>query len=79
MSARVRSGLDRLAQGDEAAAQLVRGRRVGLLAHAASVDARLRPAEQLVREAGAQLVALFVRSTQAFGGTPFCMATRKRE
>jgi uncharacterized protein YbbC (DUF1343 family) len=59
MSPRVRTGLDRLAQNDEAVLRLVRGRRVGLLAHAASVDAELRQAEALVESSGAELVALF--------------------
>jgi uncharacterized protein YbbC (DUF1343 family) len=59
MSACVRTGLDRLAQGDEAVLALLRGRRVGLLAHAASVDASLRHAEHLVATSGAQLAVLF--------------------
>ncbi|MCA9531577.1 MAG: DUF1343 domain-containing protein [Myxococcales bacterium] len=55
---RVRTGLDRL--GDEAAvARLLRGRRVGLLAHPASVDARLRPARAVVESTGAELRVLF--------------------
>jgi uncharacterized protein YbbC (DUF1343 family) len=56
---RVASGLDRLAQGDEAAVSLVRGARVGLLSHPASVDAELRHAEEILTRAGARLCALF--------------------
>lgn len=59
MSARVRTGLDRLAAGDEAVTRLVRGRRVGLVCHPASVDAGLCHARTVVARAGAQLVALF--------------------
>jgi uncharacterized protein YbbC (DUF1343 family) len=59
MSPRVRTGLDRLAQGDDAVVRLLRGRRVGLLAHAASVDAELRHAEALVSAVGGELCALF--------------------
>jgi uncharacterized protein YbbC (DUF1343 family) len=59
MSARVRTGLDRLAHADPAVVRLVRGRRVGLLAHAASVDAELRHAQEIVPASGAELVALF--------------------
>lgn len=59
MSPRVRTGLDRLAQGDPGVARLLRGRRVGLLAHAASVDASLRHAQSLLGASGAQLGALF--------------------
>ncbi len=56
---RVASGLDRLARGDEAAVSLVRGARVGLLSHPASVDAELRHAEEILTRAGARLCALF--------------------
>jgi uncharacterized protein YbbC (DUF1343 family) len=59
MSPRVQSGLDRVAEGNADALRLLRGRRVGLLAHAASVDAGLRPAEQVLRAAGAEIAALF--------------------
>jgi uncharacterized protein YbbC (DUF1343 family) len=52
------TGLERLAQGDPEVTRLLRGRRVGLLAHPASVDTRLRSAAQLVRESGALLAAL---------------------
>ncbi len=56
---RVRTGLDRIADGDSKATRLVAGRRVGLLAHAASVDRRLRPAVRVLEEAGARVAALF--------------------
>ncbi len=38
----VQTGLDRIASDDSDAARLVRGRKVGLLGHAASVDRELR-------------------------------------
>jgi uncharacterized protein YbbC (DUF1343 family) len=47
--ARVRTGLDRIVQGDPDVAALVRGRRIGLLAHPASVDAQLVHAESRLR------------------------------
>lgn len=56
---RVATGLSRLSSGDEQVVKLVRGRRVGLLAHPASVDAELRHAEDIVRSAGADLRVLF--------------------
>ena len=55
----VLTGLDRLARGDERALRLLRGRRVGLLAHPASVDRRLRHARDLLAGASAEEVALF--------------------
>jgi uncharacterized protein YbbC (DUF1343 family) len=55
----VRTGLDRIADGDSEALGLVAGRTLGLLAHAASVDRKLRPAASVLREAGAQVAALF--------------------
>lgn len=39
--------------------QLIAGRNIGLLAHAASVDRALRPAATVLREAGARISALF--------------------
>ncbi len=56
---RVRSGLDRIAEGDVEAVPLVSGRRIGLVAHPASVDARLRHARAVLEGAGARIVALF--------------------
>lgn len=55
----VRSGLDRIADGDPDAVRLVAGRKVGLLAHAASVDRALRPALAVLDGAGARVAALF--------------------
>jgi uncharacterized protein YbbC (DUF1343 family) len=55
----VRTGLDRVADGDSKAVQLIAGRNIGLLAHAASVDRALRPAATVLREAGARISALF--------------------
>jgi uncharacterized protein YbbC (DUF1343 family) len=55
----VRTGLDRIADGDPEAVRLVAGRNVGLLAHGASVDRLLRPASSVLRQAGAHVRALF--------------------
>ncbi|MGB8331275.1 MAG: DUF1343 domain-containing protein [Polyangiales bacterium] len=55
----VRSGLDRLADGDPDAVRLFAGRKVGLLAHAASVDRTLRPSAEVLEQAGACVAALF--------------------
>lgn len=55
----VRTGLDRIADGDSKATRLVAGRRVGLLAHAASVDRHFRPASSVLEAAGAEIAALF--------------------
>ncbi|MBW1830149.1 MAG: DUF1343 domain-containing protein [Deltaproteobacteria bacterium] len=55
----VRTGLDRIADGDAEAVRLVAGRNVGLLAHGASVDRSLRPASSVLRQAGAHVRALF--------------------
>ncbi len=51
----VATGLDRLARGD----LNIKGRKVGLLTHPASVDRRLVHAKEIVRSAGAELIALF--------------------
>ncbi|MCZ7681998.1 MAG: DUF1343 domain-containing protein [Sandaracinaceae bacterium] len=56
--ARVATGLDRIAAGDAEALAPLRGR-AALLAHPASVDARLVHAREVLRDAGARLVALF--------------------
>ncbi len=53
------TGLDRLAMGDEVVCGVVRGRRVGLLAHAASVTSRFVPALEVVRAQGGRVKALF--------------------
>lgn len=55
----VRTGLDRIAARDSKAARLVAGRSIGLLAHAASVDRALRPAAEVLTEAGARITAYF--------------------
>lgn len=57
--ARVRTGLDRIAQGETAAVAAVRGRTIGLVAHPASVDARLQHAERVLKDAGARIAAYF--------------------
>lgn len=62
----VRTGLDRLAD-EPAVARLVRGRRVGLLVHAASVDRRLRHAVDVLVAAGADLRVLFGPEHGLFG------------
>ena len=55
----VLDGLSRVACDDQGAAKLVSGRRVGLLAHPASVDTALRHAEEVLPGAGAKLAAIF--------------------
>jgi uncharacterized protein YbbC (DUF1343 family) len=52
----VRSGLEVLVTDE---ARRIKGRRVGLVAHPASVDSRFRSAVSLVAAAGAELVAIF--------------------
>ena len=59
MSMRVATGLERIAAGDSEALALVRGKRLGLLAHAASVDRTLRHARDILLDAGCTLAALF--------------------
>jgi uncharacterized protein YbbC (DUF1343 family) len=81
----VETGLDRVAAGDEGALSALRGKRLGLLAHPASVDRRLRHAHHVLLEAGCDVRALFgpehgyggeaqdmiaVRSEQAARGAP---------
>jgi len=55
----VRTGLDRVAEGDSKAVRLMAGRNIGLLAHAASVDRSFRSAATVLRAAGAEISALF--------------------
>ena len=55
----VRTGLDRLALEDSDATRLVRGRRVGLVAHPASVTSALVHAKDVLIARGAKLQALF--------------------
>jgi len=59
MAPKVETGLGRLSSLDVDVVRLVRGRRVGLLAHPASVDSSLRHAELVLPAAGARLCALF--------------------
>lgn len=55
----VATGLERIANGDEDVLRLLRGRRLGLLAHPASVDSRLRHALSVLLAAGCDIRALF--------------------
>lgn len=55
----VQTGLDRIASGDAGAIARVRGRRIGLVAHPASVDRRLVHARTVLSHAGARIAALF--------------------
>lgn len=55
----VQTGLDRIASDDSVAVRLVRDRKVGLVAHAASVDRELRSAGSVLAGAGAEIRALF--------------------
>ncbi len=55
----VLTGLDRVSARESEALQLVQGRRIGLLAHPASVDGSLRHAEAVLETAGARIAALF--------------------
>ena len=64
---RVRTGLDRVAGGDSKAVRFVDGRRIGVLAHAASVDAILRSCVDVLRAAGAEIHALFGPEHGYFG------------
>ena len=64
---RVRTGLDRVADGDSKAVRLLEGRRVGVLAHGASVDRGLRPCVDVLRAAGAEVGALFGPEHGYFG------------
>ena len=59
MSHVVATGLDRLASGEGRVCAQVRGRRIGLVAHPASVDRRLVHAHEVLTRAGANVVALF--------------------
>jgi uncharacterized protein YbbC (DUF1343 family) len=59
MSQRVLTGLERIAQGEEAVLSRLRGRRLGLCAHPASVDSRLRHARHVLQEQGLHIATLF--------------------
>ncbi len=66
-SPRVRTGLDRLADPTDPARRLLQGARVGLLCHAASVDAQLRHAVEVLRGTGARIERLFAPEHGLFG------------
>jgi len=55
----IETGLDRVAVADPEALALLRGRKLGLLAHPASVDRRLRHAHAVLIAAGCDVRALF--------------------
>lgn len=55
----VLTGLDRLAAGEPALLSRLEGKSVGVLAHAASVDAKLRHAVDIISKSGANIRALF--------------------
>ncbi len=63
----MRTGLDRIAAGDAAAIARVRGKTIGLVAHPASVDARLVHAEQVLKDAGAR-IAVYFGPEHGYGG-----------
>jgi uncharacterized protein YbbC (DUF1343 family) len=64
----VRTGLDRVSDGDAEARRTVRGRRVGLVAHPASVDRALRHAREVLVGAGAE-IALLLGPEHGWGGS----------
>jgi uncharacterized protein YbbC (DUF1343 family) len=55
----VRTGLARIADADPLVTKLVRGARIGLVAHPASVDEHLRHAVSVLTDAGARIEILF--------------------
>lgn len=67
------TGLDRIANGDVGACARVKGRRVGLVAHPASVDRRMVHAATVLARAGAKIAALF-GPEHGFGGEAQDMA-----
>ncbi len=69
----IATGLDRLASGDNSACARVRGRRIGLVAHPASVDRRMVHASTVLAGVGAKIVALF-GPEHGFGGEAQDMA-----
>ncbi len=78
MARRVATGLDRVASGETRALKPVAGRRIALLAHAASVDSRLRHARQVLRQAGCEIRALFAPE-HGFSGEAQDMAPVRAE
>jgi uncharacterized protein YbbC (DUF1343 family) len=73
VASRVATGLDRVASGEARALKCVAGRRIGLLAHPASVDRQMRHARQVLAEAGCEIGALFAPE-HGFGGEAQDMA-----
>ncbi|MEY4577220.1 MAG: hypothetical protein RL701_1923 [Pseudomonadota bacterium] len=59
MSVRVATGLERIALGEAAVLARLRGRKLGLCAHPASVDSRLRHARHVLEEQGLDVCTLF--------------------
>lgn len=59
MTLRVATGLERIAQRDEQVMRLLRGKRLGLVAHPASVDTRLRHARHVLEASGLDVRVLF--------------------
>lgn len=59
MSAKVLTGLERIALGEDAATLAVRGRRIGLVAHPASVTSAFVHAKDVLVAAGAKVSVLF--------------------
>jgi uncharacterized protein YbbC (DUF1343 family) len=55
----VQTGLDRIAAGDSEVLRQLRGRKLGLLAHPASVDRSLRHAHDVLMQAGCDVRVLF--------------------
>lgn len=64
---RILTGLDRIASRERQVIKHLVGRRVGLLAHAASVDAKLRHAVQVLESAGCSPEVLFGPEHGIFG------------
>jgi len=59
MTLRVATGLERIALGDDAVLSRLKGRRLGLLAHPASVSSRLAHARSVLSRQGLAVCALF--------------------
>lgn len=59
MTSRVHSGLDRIASGEQAVLGMLRGKKLGLLAHPASVSAGLVHAHRVLLERGLDVRVLF--------------------
>ena len=59
MSQSVLTGLDRVAEGDATALTHLRGRRLGLCAHPASIDSRFRHARHVLQAQGLDICVLF--------------------